>query len=159
MRPTCWHQNFGPNGLSAPAQGLCLNVVSSITTDFNISSAIRWAIQDQWSSGFYLHLSISKGFVSSKIFHKRDDFDFDIVSFPFLDGDIPHSTSYGVYISQLIRFTRVSSPVADFNDHNKSLTAKLLQQSYKLRKTFSKSYRRHHELVSKFSVGLKTLLH
>ena len=54
MRPTCWHQNFGPNGLSAPAQGLCLNVFSSITADFNISSAIRWAIQDQWSSGFVM---------------------------------------------------------------------------------------------------------
>ena len=51
MKPTCWHKNFGPNGLSAPAQGLCLNVFSSITADFNISSAIRWAIQDQWSSG------------------------------------------------------------------------------------------------------------
>ena len=51
MRPTCWHQSFGPNGLSAPAEGLCLNVFSSITADFNISSAIRWAIQDQWSSG------------------------------------------------------------------------------------------------------------
>ena len=53
MRPTCWHQNFGPNGLSAPAQGLFLNVFSSITADFNISSAIRWAIQDQWSSGLF----------------------------------------------------------------------------------------------------------
>ena len=45
---------------------------------------------------------------------------------------------------------------------NKSLTAKLLQQGYryhKLRKTFSKFYRRHYELVSKFNVGLKTLLH
>ena len=52
MRPTCWHQNFVPNGLSAPAQGLCLNVFSSITADFNISSAIRWAIQGQWSSGW-----------------------------------------------------------------------------------------------------------
>ena len=52
MRPSCWHKNFGPNGLSAPTQGLCLNFFSSITTDFNISSALRWAIQDQWSSGF-----------------------------------------------------------------------------------------------------------
>ena len=52
MRPTYWHQNFGPNGLSAPAQRLCLNVFSSVTADFNISSAIRWAIQDQWSSGY-----------------------------------------------------------------------------------------------------------
>ena len=63
---------------------------------------------------------------------------------------------------QLIRFARVSSHLADFNARNKSLTAKLLQQGYryhKLRKTFSKFYRRHYELVSKFNVGLKTLLH
>ena len=33
MRPSCWHQNFGPKGLSAPAQGLCLNFFSSITAD------------------------------------------------------------------------------------------------------------------------------
>ena len=105
-----------------------------------------------------LHLSISNGFVSFKIYDKRDDFDFDIVNFPFLDGDVPRSTSYGVYISQLIRFARVSSHVVDFNARNKSLTAKLLQQGYryhKLRKTFSKFYRRHCELVSKFNVGLK----
>ena len=68
-----------------------------------------------------LHLSISNGFVSSKIYDKRADFDFDIVNFPFLDGDVPRSTSYGVYISQLIRFARVSSHVADFNARNKSL--------------------------------------
>ena len=68
----------------------------------------------------------------------------------------------GVYISQLIRFARVTSHVADFNACNKSLTAKLLQQGYwyhKLRKTFSKFYRRHYELASKFNVGLKPLLH
>ena len=49
-----------------------------------------------------LHLSISDGFVKTKIYDKRDDFDFDIVSFPFLYGDVPGSTSYWVYISQLI---------------------------------------------------------
>ena len=47
----------------------------------------------------YLHLSISNGFVSSKIYDKRDDFDFDIVNFPFLDGDAPRRPSYGLYIS------------------------------------------------------------
>ena len=50
-----------------------------------------------------LHLSISNGSVSSKIYDKSDDFDFDIVKFPFLDGDVPRRPSYGVYISQLIR--------------------------------------------------------
>ena len=50
-----------------------------------------------------LHLSISN-IVSTKIYDKRDNFDFVIVGFPCLDGDVPRSTSYGVYISQLIRF-------------------------------------------------------
>ena len=84
-----------------------------------------------------------------------DDFDFDIVNFPFLDGDVHLSTSYGIYISQIIRFARVSSHVVDSNARNKSLTAKLLQQGYwyhKLRQTFSKFYRRHYELVSKINV-------
>ena len=104
-----------------------------------------------------LYLSISNGFVSSRIYDKRDDFNFAVVNFPFLDGDVPHSTSYGVYISQLIRFARVSSHVADFNARNKSLTVKLFQQGYRyytLQKTFFKFYRRHYELVSKFNVGL-----
>ena len=104
-----------------------------------------------------LHLSISNGFVPSKIYDKRDDFDFDIVNFPFLDGDVPRRSSYGVYISQLIRFARVCSHVDYFNTHNKCLTAKLLKLGYrchKLRKAFSKFYRRHYELISKFNVGL-----
>ena len=55
-----------------------------------------------------LHLSISKWFVLPKLYNKRDDF--DIINFQFLDGDVPRSTSYGVYISQLIRFARVCGP-------------------------------------------------
>ena len=109
-----------------------------------------------------LHLSISNGFVSSKIYDKRDDLDFDIVNFPFLDDDVPSRPSYGVYISQLIRFARLCSHVDDFNTRNKCLTAKLLKQGYryhKLRKAFSKFYRQHYELISKFNVGLKSLLH
>ena len=49
-----------------------------------------------------LNLSITNGIVSSKIHDKRDDFNFEIVNFPFLDGDVPRSPSYGVYIFQLI---------------------------------------------------------
>ena len=43
-----------------------------------------------------LNLSISNSTVSTKIYDKRDDFDFDIIDFPFLDGDVPRCTSYGV---------------------------------------------------------------
>ena len=57
------------------------------------------------------------------------------MNFPFLDGDVPRSTSYGYYISQLIRFARVSSHVDDFNTRIKVLTAKLLRQGYRYNKT------------------------
>ena len=56
MRPSCWHQNFGPNGLSAPYPWVMFKLLFSLIFDFNISSALRWAIQDQWSSGFYLFI-------------------------------------------------------------------------------------------------------
>ena len=72
-------------------------------------------VSDTETPFFDLHLSISDGFVKTK--------NFDIVSFPFLDGDVPRSTSYGVYISQLIRFARVSSHVVGLNTRNKVLTA------------------------------------
>ena len=82
-----------------------------------------------------------------------------VVNSPILDGDVLRSASYGVYISQLIRFARASSHVADFNTRN--ITQKLLKQGYryhKRRKTFSKFYRRYYNLISKFQLGLKSLL-
>ena len=72
-----------------------------------------------------LNVSITNGIVSFKIHDTRDDFKIEIVNFPFLDGDVPRSPSYGVYISQLIRFARVCSYVDDFNNRNLFLTAKL----------------------------------
>ena len=59
-------------------------------------------VSDTEASFLDLNLSISDGFVKTKFYDKRDDFDFDIVNFPFLDGDVPRSTSRGVYISQII---------------------------------------------------------
>ena len=75
------------------------------------------------------------------------------------------ATSPGVphmgYTYLNIRFARASSNLSDFNYRNKAHTAKLLRQGYhylKLRKAFSKFYRRHSALVEKYSVSLKTLL-
>ena len=83
-------------------------------------------------------MSITNGIVSSKIYDKRDDFNFEIVNFPFLDGDVPRSPSYGVYISQLICFTKACSNVDDFNNKSLFLTAMLLKQGnryHKIRKS------------------------
>ena len=85
-----------------------------------------------------LNVSLSNGTVSTKIHDTRDDFDFDIVNFPYLDGDVPRRTSYGRYISEII--PRASFSLSDFNCRNKALNAKLLRHSYryrKLRKAFS----------------------
>ena len=101
-------------------------------------------------------MSITIGIVSSKIYDKRDDFNFEIVNFPFLDGDVPHSPFYGVYISQLICFARVCSNVDDFKKRNLFLTAKLSKQGYrypKIRKAFSKFYHRHAEIIVKYTLG------
>ena len=106
-------------------------------------------------------MSITNGIVSSKIYDQRDDFNFKIVNFPFLDGDVPPSPFYDVCIFQLIRFARVCSNVNDFNNRNLFLTAKLLNQGYrnhKIQKAFSKFYHRHSELIVKYNIGLKTLL-
>ena len=61
------------------------------------------------------------------------NFNFEIVNFPFLDGD-PRSPYYGVYILQLIPFARVCSHVDDFNNRSKFLTSKLLKQGYRYHK-------------------------
>ena len=140
--------------------GVCFgNMVSRVyPSGLQLSKA---SASDTEAAFLDLHLSVSNDIVSTKIYDKRDDFDFEIVNFPFLDGDVPRSTSYGVYISQLIRFARASGCVADFNTRNKLLTQKLLRQGYryhKLRKTFSKFYRRYYDLISKFQVGLRSFL-
>ena len=74
-----------------------------------------------------LNLSIQNGTVSSKIYDKRDNFDFAIVNFLLLDGDVPQRPSHGVYISKLIHIARASSHVSDFISRNKFLIAKHLK--------------------------------
>ena len=108
-----------------------------------------------------LHLSVSDGVVSAGVCDKRDGFGFGIVDFPFLDGDLPRSASCGVCVSQLVRFAGASGCVVGFNTRNKLLTQKLLKQGCRcrgLRKTFSGFYKRCCGLISKFQVGLGSLL-
>ena len=108
-----------------------------------------------------LNLSITNGIVSSKMYDKRDDFNFELVNFPLFDGDVPRSPTNGAYLSQLIRFARVCSNDDDFNNRNLFLTAYILKQGYRyhrIRKAFSKFYHRHPELIVKYNIGLKTLL-
>jgi hypothetical protein len=108
-----------------------------------------------------LNLSIHNGIIHSKIYDKRDDFNFKIVNYPNLSGNIPSSPSYGVYISQLIRFARTCSKAEDFHNRNLFITSKLLKQGYryhKLRATFAKFYKRSEDSLTKYKCTLKSFL-
>ena len=78
-----------------------------------------------------LNIKVIGSDVHTSVYDKRDDFGFPIVDFPWLGGDVPRLQSYGVYISQLVRFARCCNSVADFNSKNLQLTSKLLTQGYR----------------------------
>ena len=86
-------------------------------------------VSDTEASFLDLHLSKSDGFVKSKMFDKRDDFDFDIVNFTFLDGDVPRRLPM-VFIFLNLFVLLESSHVDDFNTWNKVLRAKPLRQGW-----------------------------
>ena len=104
----------------------------------------------------YLDLTFiidSGGKLSTRLYDKRDDFDFHIVNFPFLSSNIPSGPSYGVYISQLIRYARCCSHYDDFRYCHKCLVDRLLSQGYKalrLEKSFKKFYGRYQDLIEKY---------
>ena len=111
--------------------------------------AERWLLLD--IGLFVLCLSLGNS-THTSVYDKRDDVGFPIVNFPWLSGDVPRLPSYGIYISQLVRFARCCTSVFDFHSKNLQITSKLLTQGYryhKLRKTFGKFLRSYSQLLSK----------
>ena len=95
------------------------------------------------------------------IYDKSDDFDFDIVGFPHLDGDIPRGPSCGACLSQLIRFARLCGGVGDFNEGNSIMSRRLLKQGFLyhgLGKAFGEFCDRHFGLVGPFGSSLVNLI-
>ena len=108
---------------------------------------------DKETSFLDLNIKVIGSDIHTSVYDKRDDFGFPIVNFPWLSGDVPRLPSYGIYISQLVRFARCCTSVLDFHSKNLKITSKLLTQGYryhKLRKTFGKFLRSYSELLSKF---------
>ena len=96
-----------------------------------------------------------------KLYDKRDDFDFNIVNFPFLCSNIPLSPAYGVYISQCVRYARACTFYHDFLIRCRLLSSKLLNQGYtrsKLIAAFKKFYGRHSELVYEYDVPVTRMI-
>ena len=89
-----------------------------------------------------VNIKVIGNYVHTSFYDKRDDFGFPIVNFPWLSGDVPRLPSYGIYISQLVRFARCFTSVFYFHSKNLQITSKLLTQGYryhKLRKRLESS--------------------
>ena len=94
-------------------------------------------------------LIVGKGF-SYQIYDKRDNFDFPIVNYPDLSGNIPSRQSYSVFTSQLVRYARGCLHFQDFQLQCIILASKLLTQNFKpdrLRFAYSKFCLRHKKLI------------
>ena len=90
----------------------------------------------------------------TSVYNKRDDFGFPIVHFPWSSGNVPRLPSYGIYITQLVRFARCYTSVFGIRSNNLQIPSKLLIQGYinhKLRKTYAKLFNSYSEFLSKFS--------
>jgi hypothetical protein len=95
-----------------------------------------------------------------KLYDKRDDFNFPIVNFLFICSKIPAAPAYGVYISQLIRYSRACCSYQDFLDIGLLLTRKLLNQGFllvKLKQSLRMFYGRHHDLVDRYGISMSQM--
>ena len=103
-----------------------------------------------------LHLDInSKGRIRTKLYDKRDDFNFPFMNFPFICSKIPAAPTYGVYISQLIRYPSACCFYDNFFNTGLLLTRKLLNQGFllaKLKSSLRNFYGRHHDLINRYGI-------
>ena len=112
------------------------------------------------TSASYLDLLLSiarDGQLHTSLYDKRDDFNFHFTNFPFLNSNIPSSPTYGVFISQLIRYARASSSYECFILRAVRLSNKLLGQGYvmeHLRSPLRKFYGRYGELNKQYEAPL-----
>ena len=93
------------------------------------------------------------GVLSYKLYDKRDDFNFSIVNFPYICSNIPSGPAYGIYISQLVRYSRVCLVYDDFCIRHIELVRRLMSQGYKinkLRKTFNRFYDNYTSYIRKY---------
>jgi hypothetical protein len=116
---------------------------------------------DSSASYIYVHLEIgSEGWLRTKLYDKRDDFNLPIVNFPFIFSNIPAASAYGVYISQLIRYSRACGSYKDFLDRGLLLTRKRLSQGFllvKLKSSLRTFDGRHHDTVDSYGISVSQM--
>ena len=107
-----------------------------------------------------LSLKIENNFLSSKIYDKRDVFNFSVVNFPFLKGNIPGKNSYGVFSGELVRYARACTFINDFKSKTLNTVSILTKQFFKpkmLKKSWFTFCKRHFLLIQKYGSSILSL--
>ena len=126
-----------------------LKLISSTWTCFSTDSRHTYR---------YKLCTSSRRLVPLFVYDKRDDFNFPIVNFPFICSNIP--AACGVYISQMIRYSRTCGSYQKFLDRGLLLTRKLLNQGFllvMLKSSHRKFYGRHHDLVDRYGISVSQM--
>ena len=100
-----------------------------------------------------LQVTITDAIISTSIYDKRDAYDFPIVNFPTLTGNIPKKSSYGVFTGEVVRYARACTYFEDFKLRTLLLVSKLRKQAFLprlLKKTWQRFCDAHILLVQKY---------
>ena len=114
---------------------------------------------DTVRSASYIDI-VNEGRLRTKPYDKRYYFNFPIVNFPFKCSNIPAAPTYGVYISQLIRYSRDCGYYHEFLDGELLLTRKFLNQGFllvKIKSSIRKFYGHHHDLVNHYGISVSQM--
>ena len=77
-----------------------------------------------------MQVTIDDSIISTSLYDKRDAFDFPIVNFPTLTGNIPLESSYGVFTGEVVRYARACSYLPDFEERTLLSVRKLKKQGF-----------------------------
>ena len=102
-----------------------------------------------------LRIKIEDAGLDFSIYDKRDDFNFEIINFPYIESCIPRKSALGVFYSQLIRYGRICSKISSFKITSKGLIDKLRTQGYKideLRKLSLRFFKEKRDIIDKYEI-------
>lgn len=146
---------FQDDLLALNDQGYLEEVISSIYPPEMIVNKTNISVCK--STYLDLLISVYRGKFLVKLYDKRKDYSFDVISYPFLDGNVPKSPSYGILISQLVRLARINSTYNGFISDCRLLIQKLVNQHFDpaaLRKRFDVFVDKYFDIWGKFGQSL-----
>ena len=146
-------------GGTTPSYGLLKKVMADIYPKELV--LVPEDSEDQSCSFLDLQVVIKDSVITTSIFDKRDAFDFPIINFPTLTGNIPNRSSYGVFIGELVRYSRGCTYYKDFEDRATVLITKLLRQAFTVRglkAAFFKFIDSHILLAQKYGLRVLSLV-